>query len=582
MVIRTSTALAGYIPAFADPDQPFLWCYSSGPDALGQCETFTRGAFWSLACRAASVIRRHGLSKGDCFVHCFSANRCADLAFRLGATMVAAVPVTVNWQVDTPRNVAFKIRLTQSRLAITDGGTPRELLDALGDVHPQIAIFHADQLSEQPELPEDEFCCDADMNHEATRIIIFTSGTTGRPKGVRLGYRSYETNRKTFESFLRIGEQDLFATLVVNPLHHTNSTAITDWALRRPGTHLHLVQRYSTQYWSLLADIGTQGYDRIVAPLVSRHFDFLENLLNSGKLPVPLDALQHAMSRVDFLLGSAPVGPITIGRLQRHAGRVPLVRFGSTETCLQVTGTPIDLSADQRLEAFGKGWAHTWKGRGHSGYYIGRPHPPHTECRIVRSITPGEPDYLVDCPEGQPGYLITRGENLMLGYVNDIKATRQVMSDDGWYTGLGDICFWRTNNTDQQRDYYWMSRESALLIRGGANYSYDQIASELKVFVADTYSLGNDEFDVAVVGLRITSEHEDYCCVTVELSSPAALAKRTQIEGTFIASARKSVSKGARPDHLRFARIPRNFKGLILLPQLKNEFSSTIRHRQTT
>ncbi|MDP7162035.1 MAG: hypothetical protein QF792_00895, partial [Phycisphaerae bacterium] len=64
--------------------------------------------------------------------------------------------------------------------------------------------------------------------------------------------------------------------------------------------------------------------------------------------------------------------------------------------------------------------------------------------------------------------------------------------------------------------------------------------------------------------------------------SPAALAKRTQIEGTFIASARKSVSKGARPDHLRFARIPRNFKGLILLPQLKNEFSSTIRHRQTT
>ena len=109
-------------------------------------------------------------------------------------------------------------------------------------------------------------------------VFFYTSGTTGNPKGVRLPYRSYTTNRKTFESFLQIADTDRFSPVVCNPMHHTNSTAITDWALRRPGTQLHLLERYSSLYWAILVDIVSSGANRIVAPLVSRHFDYLENL----------------------------------------------------------------------------------------------------------------------------------------------------------------------------------------------------------------------------------------------------------------------------------------------------------------
>lgn len=60
---------------------------------------------------------------------------------------------------------------------------------------------------------------------------------------------------------------------------------------------------------------------------------------------------------------------------QKYLGRLPTVRFGSTETCLQVMGIPLSLPTDAQLEAFKKGW----EAPDQPGFYIGRPHPPFTE-----------------------------------------------------------------------------------------------------------------------------------------------------------------------------------------------------------
>ena len=574
---RTSVVLEEYLGAFADPGEAFLTYYSFAADSSPRAERFTRGEFLSLAKKAAGVLRSEGLGRGDCFALHLTGNRVADLAFRLGATMTGAVPVTVNWQADTPDTVVYKLDLTGCRLAVTDAGVEPQSLNALRSRLPGLRFFESETLAGRSELGAGEF--DPAVASDDTRIIIFTSGTTGKPKGVRLPYRSYTANRATFEAFLEIGPDVLFAPLIVNPMHHTNSTAITDWALRRPGTRLFLVERYSTQYWRLVTEIAREPFDRIVAPTVSRHFDFLENLRQEGKLPVPLDELKSAMHRVDFLIGSAPVGPTTVARLEEFAGRLPLVRFGSTETCLQVMGTPVSMPPERRLAAFRSGWSHRWKGEGQGGYYVGRPHPPWTECRAVRAIARGEGGYFADCDEGEPGYLITRGDNLMSGYVRNDRATHDVMHEGGWYTGLRDICFWKTNPGDGGRDWYWMSRDSALLIRGGVNYSYDQVGSELKAFVSKRYALADDAFDLAVVGLRLSSEHDDDCCVTIELTGPDAAARAQEIERTFVAEARGSVSKGAKPDRLRIAKIPRNFKGAILVPELKQACESAFRRR---
>jgi len=159
----------------------------------------------------------------------------------------------------------------------------------------------------------------------------------------------------------------------------------------------------------------------------------------------------------------------------------------------------------------------------------------------------------------------------MSGYVKNAKATREAFHQ-GWYTGLKDIAFTLKNGQDGALDYYWVTRESTLLIRGGANYAYDQIDAELADLISHHYQLPADSFDVAVVGLKVKSEHEDSCCVTIEMKNRQAQKRVAEIEKTFKDIAAQHISKGAKPDYVRFAQIPRNFKGAVLVKELAAEF----------
>ena len=91
---------------------------------------------------------------------------------------------------------------------------------------------------------------------------------------------------------------------------------------------------------------------------------------------------------------------------------------------------------------------------------------------------------------------------------------------------------------------------------------------------------GSEEVEVAVVGLRLESEHEDTCCATIELRGAAAAlapsadeASQEAAVAALLAAAKAAVasgavSKGSKPDRIRFAPIPKNFKGAVLTPDL--------------
>ena len=563
-------ALGPYAHGFARAQAPFLTYYCKGGHGeLQAVQSFSRGEFWDLATRAANYLNQGGYGWGDAQVHAFSANHPLDLVWRLAATFVGTVPVTLNWQSDQLETILYKIRLTGSKLLIYDEQFAASYKTQLARELPGLIQVPADQSLRETSGGINPFGTGSHIEAADAKIIIFTSGTTGQPKGVRHSYLAYETNAATFDQFLGLAESEKLAVVVVNPLHHANATAMTDWCMRRPEAHIHLIERYTTDFWRTLVRIAEGGYDRIVVPLVSRHFDFLGDLVRNGTLNFDIEALRKVGGKVDFLLGSAPVGPGTVKRIQEYTGKLPMIRFGSTETCLQVAGTPGAVSPDLLNQAFQRGWKFR---QGHQvGYYLGRPHPPFTRLDVVRAIDPESDAFMEPCHEGEPGFLVARGNNIMLGYVANARATAAARAD-GWYIGLQDKGYWLQNPADGFRDYYWMGRVSNMLIRGGANYANDALAAELTAYLSQRYGLGKDDFDLAVVGARLQSEHEDSCCVMVDLQSSAAAACREEIEAHFLKEAAGHVSKQARPNRLMFGEIPRNFKGAIQSQKMKAKF----------
>jgi acyl-CoA synthetase (AMP-forming)/AMP-acid ligase II len=567
-----SSPLDEYRAAFQNREQPFLNHYTFEGRNI-QKRSLTRGDFWDLACSAGAYLAEMGLAKGDRVVHFFSHNSLYDLIFRLGAVLVGCVPVTVNWQADSDETVLYKAKVSKAKLLVYDKSFA-DRVAAMKSRLVSVLLVEAERIEHSPGNSQLK---SPPLSFDDERIIVFTSGTTGRPKGASLPHRSYLANRLTFEQYFGASEKTQIDLLLVNPLHHANSTAFSDWAMRRAGTRIHLVQRYATLYWKILAEVAASKGDLLIAPMVSRHIDFLENLSAQSELPVAGEELKKALSQTEMMIGSAPVGPATVKRLLKFAERLPGVRFGSTETCLEVMATPRTMSKERLLEAFEAGWSHRYQGEPKVGYYIGRDHQPFTQVKVVKSIDPESKTYFQPCEIGEPGYLVTRGPNLMSHYVGDARATSEVFQE-GWYTGLRDIAFALRNKEDGQLDYYWMSRDSALIIRGGANYACDQVAAELSEVLTEDFRLKPEQFRLAVVGLRVESEHEDSCCVTIDLGEEAA-DRQPQLEADFIEKARERVSKGARPDYVCFAKIPLSFKGEIRIPELKQDFKQLLKQK---
>ena len=88
--------------------------------------TYTRGEFFALAFKACHVLRTSGVKPGDSHTHFFSCNTLGDLAFRLASVLCGTVPVTINWQADTPERVLYKVQATRSKLVLFDDGTPAD------------------------------------------------------------------------------------------------------------------------------------------------------------------------------------------------------------------------------------------------------------------------------------------------------------------------------------------------------------------------------------------------------------------------------------------------------------------------
>jgi acyl-CoA synthetase (AMP-forming)/AMP-acid ligase II len=224
-------------------------------------------------------------------------------------------------------------------------------------------------------------------------LLAYTSGTTGRPKGVPLTHAQLAVSIRSAMAAWHWSADDILAHAL--PLYHQHGLSGLHAALIAGGT-VHIRSRFSPA--NLVQAIREGGATALFAvPTI------YQVLLSADGVDVaPLRRLRLAVC------GSAPLNPALAERLAEALGRVPLIRYGTTETGLNVSN-PID------------------RRRGDT---VGVPLPG-VLARVAGDLD-GEAEL------GADGEIQLRGPQVLSGYWHDPAATRAAFTPDGWFR-TGDI-----------------------------------------------------------------------------------------------------------------------------------------------
>jgi acyl-CoA synthetase (AMP-forming)/AMP-acid ligase II len=317
------------------------------------------------------VLLAAGASAG--FVRCYLG------ALRAGAVVVLAHPGY------TAAELGHLVADSGAVLAFADRGPARRLA----------ALSHRSALVtvDTRELPGETGPAAAIVARpQDTALLAYTSGTTGRPKGVPLTHRQLAVSIRAAMAAWRWQPDDVLVHAL--PLYHQHGLGGVHATLIAGGT-VHLRSKFSA------ADLVRAAADTRASVL------FAVPTIYQALLDSP-DAQAGGLRGLRLAVcGSAPLSPALAGRLPAVLGRLPLVRYGTTESGLNVSNPAGDPRGDT----------------------IGVPLPG-VLARIRAADRPADP--------GADGEIQLRGPHVFSGYWNDPAATGAAFTPDGWFR-TGDI-----------------------------------------------------------------------------------------------------------------------------------------------
>ncbi len=283
--------------------------------------------------------------------------------------------------------------------------------------------------------------------------LIYTTGTTGKPKGVMLthGNLLYIAH---MSSRLRglTADDHVYGVL---PISHVYGLSSTFLGTMCAGACLELIPRFDAAHL-----VDALRWRVTVFQGVPAMFARLLEYVDANHITLETAKLRYLSA------GGAPLDVDLKRRVQEKLGKLLNNGYGLTECSPTVTQTRIETPRDDDS--------------------VGRPLPG-LEIRIVG--TDGR-----DVESGDVGELWVRGPNVMAGYYRDEKATSEVVSDDGWLR-TGDLA--RAGANDH---YYIVGRVKDLIIRSGFNVYPVEVEGVLNSHPAITFS--------AVVGRHVPGNEE--------------------------------------------------------------------------
>ena len=373
--------------------------------------------------RVATLLRSHGLAPGDT-VSVVMPNGLGTLQLLLGALHGGWCVNPVNLLAQ-PEQMRYVLEHSDCKLILASGEWA-DKVRALAPRAPVLALDHEDlalpaQGTATPEPAPD-----------AVAVLMYTSGTTGRPKGVMLTQANLAANALAIAAEHALTPAD--RVLGVLPLYHINAFAVTMLAPLASGGSVAMAPRVSVaRFWAQALESQCTWLN-VVPTIVS--------YLIEGQEAPPREAL--AAIRL-ARSASAALPPEHLRAFEQRFGIGIIETLGLTETVAPAFSNPLD-PALRKLGAVGRA----------SG----------CEARVIDAT-------LQPLPDGETGEIAIRGPNVMRGYYKDAEATAASFTPDGWLRS-GDL-----GHRDSDGFYFVTGRIKELIIKGGENISPREIDEAL-------------------------------------------------------------------------------------------------------
>ncbi|TSB04264.1 fatty acid--CoA ligase [Sphingorhabdus contaminans] len=462
--------------------------------------------------KIATMLLSAGLKKGDRIVWI---GKNSDLYFSLfyGAARAGIVTVPVGWRL-APSEWAYIVNDTQARMVFT--GEEFTLIEkTLADSVPLVERFVGEQEARQQIAEATRSTFDASGPDDAV-LQLYTSGTTGHPKGAVL------SNRNLFALRKNSADLDLAYTrwdpdevvLVAMPCAHIGGTGLGIMAIAS-GLPALILPEFTPD--GVFDAIEKRGVTRLFVVPAALHI-----------------MLQHPRctsvdySRLRYILyGAAPM-PLELLRQSIAVFGAEFIQvYGMTETTGTIVMLPPedhDPNGNARMRSAGKPL-------------------PGVEIRIVD----GNHN---DLPVGEVGEIWTRSSNNMIGYWNLPEATKGTMAQGGWIK-TGDAGY-----LDEDGYLFIHDRVKDMIISGGENVYPAEVESAI---------FGHpDVLEVAVIG--VPDEKWGEAVKAVCVPKPGCEVKPESV----IAWARERIAGFKVPRSVDvIPALPRNASGKILRKDLR-------------
>lgn len=486
------------------------------PALLWKDRQLTFGELDARMNRAALGLQRRGFGKSTGVV-LFMRNRPEFMEVQGGASRLGASGVSVSWRSTAPE-LAYMVNHSGARALVFEHDLwpvveqakkdftrlrDHDLIAVGGDV-PGCGRYEEDLLA----ATDAPLQVEAGVEEEAA-VVMYTSGTTGKPKGaVRKMPREamHAALQIIAETPMRVDD----VHLVTCPLYHGTAFAFLSMHAMLGGTSVIMEEFKPESFVELVERHGVTS--TALVPTM------LHRVVSLG--PAFLDKHDTRSLRAIYSCGAPLPGPLAIEAMDRF-GDVLFNFYGATETGLVTLAKPEDLRAAP----------------GTIGQII-----PGNEIRLLaddgHQVAPGE-----------VGELFARNKMLVAGYHEDAEATRASMND-GFFS-VGDLA-----RRDRDGRYFIEGRKRDMIISGGVNVYPAEVEGVLEAHP--------DVAEVAVVGIEDSEWGERVRAFVVRRPGT------TVDDGGLKAWCRGKLAGPKIPrDYVFLESLPRNPTGKVLKRELR-------------